>query len=116
MANASPRLLSRRRLVKSGVALAGARFAGPFVIRARAADRVKLGLDNPLTGTYAVNGKNEMIGCQMAIDEINAKGGVLGRQATLVVEDSTSGDAGTRRCRRRANSSTATRSTSCSAT
>ena len=86
--------IDRRTLIKTGATLAVAQFASPFVIRARAADMVKLGLDNPLTGTYAVNGKNEMIGCQMAIDEINAKGGILGRQATLVVEDSTSGDAG----------------------
>ena len=31
----------------------------------------------------------------MALDEINAKGGILGRPAELVVEDSSSGDAGT---------------------
>ena len=31
----------------------------------------------------------------MALDEINAKGGILGRPVELVVEDSTSGDAGT---------------------
>ena len=87
--------IDRRRLVKSGAALAAAQFASPFVIRARAADTVKIGLDNPLTGTYAAPGKNELVGCQLALDEINAKGGILGRQAELVVEDSTSGDAGT---------------------
>ena len=95
MANANPRLLDRRRLVKSGLALAGARFAGPFVIPARAAEAVRIGLDNPLTGPVASLGKNELIGCQMAVDEINAKGGVLGRPVELIVEDSTSGDAGT---------------------
>ena len=57
--------------------------------------RSSIGLDNPLTGTYAAPGKNELIGCQMALDEINAKGGILGRPVELVVEDSTSGDAGT---------------------
>jgi branched-chain amino acid transport system substrate-binding protein len=65
------------------------------VLRARAADTVKIGLDNPLTGTYAAVGKNELIGCQLAIEQINAKGGILGRNVELVVEDSTSGDAGT---------------------
>jgi branched-chain amino acid transport system substrate-binding protein len=95
MANANPRLLSRRRLVKSGLALAGARFAGPFVIPTRAAEAVRIGLDNPLTGPLASLGKNELLGCRMAIDEINAKGGVLGRPVELIVEDSTSGDAGT---------------------
>ena len=31
----------------------------------------------------------------MAIDQINAKGGILGRQVQLLVEDSTSADTGT---------------------
>ena len=56
---------------------------------------VKIGLDNPLTGTYAALGKNELIGCQLALEQINTKGGILGRQVELLVEDSTSGDAGT---------------------
>ena len=75
--------MSRRTLVKSGAALAAAQFASPFVIPARAADAVKIGLDNPLTGTYAGPGKNELVGCQMALDEINAKGGILGRPVEL---------------------------------
>ncbi|HLY00735.1 MAG TPA: ABC transporter substrate-binding protein [Roseiarcus sp.] len=86
--------VDRRKLVKSGAALAAAQFASPFVIRARAADTVKIGIDNPLTGTYAAPGKNEQVGAEMARDEINAKGGILGRPVELVIEDSTSGDAG----------------------
>ena len=86
--------MDRRSLIASGLVLAAAQISSPFVIRARAADAVKIGLDNPLTGTYAANGKNELEGCQLALDEINAKGGILGRQVELVVEDSTSGDAG----------------------
>jgi branched-chain amino acid transport system substrate-binding protein len=87
--------VNRRTLVK-GAALAGvAQIASPFVVTAWSADNVKIGLDNPLTGTYAAVGKNELIGCQLAIDQINAKGGILGRKAELLVEDSTSGDAGT---------------------
>jgi branched-chain amino acid transport system substrate-binding protein len=95
MASANPRGIGRRNLVKSGLALAGAQIAGPFVNFARAAEPVRIGLDNPLTGPLASLGKNELIGCQMAVDEINAKGGVLGRPINLIVEDSTSGDAGT---------------------
>jgi branched-chain amino acid transport system substrate-binding protein len=63
-------------------------------MRARAADAVRIGLDNPLTGPYAALGKNELIGCQMAVEAINAEGGILGRPVELIVEDSTSGDAG----------------------
>ncbi len=85
---------TRRRLLQAGAVLGTAQLASPFVQIARAADVVKIGMDNPLTGTYAALGKNELIGAQMAADEINAKGGILGRKVELLVEDSTSGDAG----------------------
>jgi branched-chain amino acid transport system substrate-binding protein len=86
--------VSRRTLVKAGAALAAVQFASPFILRAQAADAVRIGLDNPLTGAYAAPGKNELVGCQMALDAINAKGGILGRPVELLVEDSTTGDAG----------------------
>ncbi len=86
----------RRRTILQAVAAAGvAQVAAPFVWSARAADTVKIGLDNPLTGTYAALGKNELIGAQLALDQINAHGGILGRQAELLVEDSTSADTAT---------------------
>ncbi len=85
----------RRTLIKAGLALGAAQVAAPFVFSARAADTVKIGLDNPLTGTYAALGKNELTGAQLAIEQINAAGGIQGRQAELLFEDSTSGDAGT---------------------
>jgi branched-chain amino acid transport system substrate-binding protein len=81
--------------LKAAAATGALQVAGPFVIAARGEEPVKIGLDNPLTGTYAAVGKNELIGCQLALEQINAKGGILGRQAQLLVEDSTSGDAGT---------------------
>lgn len=84
-----------RRTVMRAAAVAGiAQIAAPFVVTAQAADEIRMGLDDPLTGTYAELGKNEEIGCQLAVDEINAKGGVLGRQVKLLVEDSTSTDTG----------------------
>src|SRR5271163_338091 len=87
--------LDRRTVIKAAALAGVAQIASPFIITARAADEVKIGLDNPLTGTYAALGKNELIGAQLALEHINAKGGILGRQAELLVEDSTSGDAGT---------------------
>jgi branched-chain amino acid transport system substrate-binding protein len=86
--------VSRRTILKAAAA-AGASLLAPPFIRARGEEPVKLGLDNPLTGTYAAPGKNELVGCQLALEQINAKGGILGRKAVLLVEDSTSGDAGT---------------------
>ena len=81
--------------MRAGLVVAAAQLASPFVWRARAADSVKIGVDNTLTGTYAALGKNEQVGIQLAVDQINAKGGILGRHVDLIVEDSTSGDAGT---------------------
>ena len=69
--------------------------ASPFVVKSLADEPVKIGLDNPLTGTFAALGKNELIGAQLAIDQINAKNGILGRKVELLVEDSTSGDTAT---------------------
>lgn len=85
--------IDRRTLVKAAALAGVAQVASPFVITARAADTVKIGLDNPLTGTFAAVGKNELIGAQLAVEQMNAKGGILGRQVELLVEDSTSGEA-----------------------
>ncbi|MES1151420.1 MAG: ABC transporter substrate-binding protein, partial [Dongia sp.] len=87
--------IRRRTLIKTAAAAGILQVSAPFILKARAADTVKIGLCNPLTGTYAAVGKNELAGCKLAIDQINAKGGILGKQAELLVEDSTSGDAGT---------------------
>src|SRR3984957_20832254 len=87
--------IGRRKLLQAGLVVGAGQVASPFVLRARAADSVKIGVDNPLTGTYAAYGKNELVGMHLAAQQINAKGGILGRNIELVVEDSTSGDAGT---------------------
>ncbi len=86
--------LNRRSVIKAAAAAGMAQLAAPFLITARAADEIKFGLDDPLTGTYAELGKNEQIGCELAIAQINAKGGILGRKVELLVEDSTSADTG----------------------
>jgi branched-chain amino acid transport system substrate-binding protein len=87
--------ISRRNVIKAAAAAGALQVTGPFIISARGEEPVKIGLDNPLTGTYAAVGKNELNGCELAIEQINAKGGILGRSVQLLVEDSTSGDAGT---------------------
>ena len=84
--------ISRRRFVQAAAAAA---VTGPYIITARGEQPIKMGFDDPLTGTYAAVGKNELIGCQHGIEQINKKGGILGRPVELIVEDSTSGDAGT---------------------
>ncbi|HVJ53900.1 MAG TPA: ABC transporter substrate-binding protein [Aliidongia sp.] len=51
------------------------------------AAEIKIGMVTPVTGPAAESGKYSQIGAQMAIDEINAAGGVLGKTLKLVVED-----------------------------
>ncbi|MBV1700688.1 MAG: ABC transporter substrate-binding protein [Hyphomicrobiales bacterium] len=87
--------IRRRNLLQGGLVLGASQIASPFIMTARAEDTIKIGWDNPLTGTYAAPGKNELIGAKLALEEINAKGGIAGRKVEIIVEDSTSGDAGT---------------------
>ncbi len=91
----SRKKFGRRAVVKAAAAAAAWNLAPRFVSRASAAESVKIGFDDTLTGTYAANGKNTLIGAQYAVEQMNAKGGILGRHVELLVEDSTSGDAGT---------------------
>ena len=48
---------------------------------------IRLGASLSLTGTYAKLGKNQHEGYQLCIKDLNAKGGLLGRKAELVVYD-----------------------------
>jgi branched-chain amino acid transport system substrate-binding protein len=50
-------------------------------------DPVKLGVAGPITGPQAKNGQDLKEGTALAVDEWNAKGGVLGRKIELVVRD-----------------------------
>ena len=52
-----------------------------------AADPIKLGLSGPFTGGSASMGVSMRDGVRLAVEEINAKGGVLGRPIQLVERD-----------------------------
>jgi branched-chain amino acid transport system substrate-binding protein len=93
--NPPSRSIGRRDILKGATALGAAQLAGPFIIAQRNEEPVKIGLDDPFTGTYAELGKNEQIGCELAIEEINKKGGILGRKVELLIEDSSSANTGT---------------------
>jgi branched-chain amino acid transport system substrate-binding protein len=87
--------IGRRALLKTGLTLAAVPIASPFILSARGEEAIKIGFNDPLTGVYAALGGNELIGAQLAVEEMNAAGGILGRPVQLLVEDSTSGDVGT---------------------
>jgi branched-chain amino acid transport system substrate-binding protein len=72
---------SRRRFVAGAAVTAGAIGTGtigfPAVLRAQA-PAVKIGLIHPVTGFLAFSGSQCRTGCQMAIADINAAGGIKG--------------------------------------
>ncbi len=78
--------MSRRFTLKAlsaGVALASLSFAAPVW----AADTIKVGVLHSLSGTMAISETVLKDVALMAIDEINASGGVLGKQLEPVVVD-----------------------------
>ena len=66
-------------------ALAVALLGGPA-----GAQTIKIGVNEPLTGAFAASGTYVVNGAKIAADEINAKGGVLGKKIELVIEDNKS--------------------------
>ncbi len=74
--------MHKRTLVK---ALAVAGLVMPLATHAQ--QTIKIGLVQPLTGSVAYNGTADVAGSKQAVDARNAKGGVLGKQIELVIED-----------------------------
>ncbi len=75
-----------RRHLLQGVAIAGV-VGAPALLRAQT-DKIKIGHLTPLTGFLGALGEYAVMGIKMATDEINAAGGVLGRQLDVMSEDS----------------------------
>ena len=48
---------------------------------------IKIGLEAPLTGDYAYEGKGFQNAVQLLVDQTNAAGGINGQQVELLVED-----------------------------
>src|SRR5579872_3185126 len=68
--------------------------ASPLLPRgARAADPLRIGLGMAQTGPLAANGKSALIAMDIWKDDINAKGGVLGRPVEFVIYDDQSNPA-----------------------
>jgi urea transport system substrate-binding protein len=87
------RIKRRSFLQGSTLALAAAAGAGPLLrtSKTRAADGpIKVGILHSLTGTIAIAEASIVDADKLAIEEINAKGGVLGRKIEPVVADGAS--------------------------
>ena len=87
-------IIGRRTILKAGATIAAAQVASPFIVRALGDTPVKIGLVDPFTGVYAAIAEGERVGAQLAAEQINKKGGILGRPLELLVEDSAN-DVGT---------------------
>jgi branched-chain amino acid transport system substrate-binding protein len=80
---------SRRLLLAAGAASLSLAFALP----ASAQETVKIGVVAAMSGQSAKSGEAIVRGVSLAIDEINAKGGLLGKKVELVVRDDESNPA-----------------------
>lgn len=72
-------------MIGSGAVVAGA--AGPGPATAPEGEPIRLGMATTLSGAIALFGEANRDGAQLAVDELNAAGGVLGRPVELIVRD-----------------------------
>ena len=87
--------LGRRQLLQT-VALGGAGLAASILMRTSPAGAaptgtpIKIGIIHDLTGAFAVYNQATTDIVEIAVEEINARGGVLGRPVELLIRDSQS--------------------------
>ncbi|MGA2818923.1 MAG: ABC transporter substrate-binding protein [Xanthobacteraceae bacterium] len=86
--------VGRRTILKAGVAWSAVQIASPSPVFALGEQPVKIGMIEPLTGVYSKLAEAEAAGAQLALEQVNKNGGILGRQAALLIEDSAN-DVGT---------------------
>lgn len=83
--------ITRRKFLKSVGTVGGAAVFGGFNISnhsfAQAKEPIKVGCIIPLTGPFGTEAKDQEAGVTLAVEELNAKGGVLGRKVELLVRD-----------------------------
>src|SRR5579872_3518984 len=88
------RHINRRRLLQAGAAIGGLQVASPAIIKARGETPVKIGFIDPITGSLSALAATEVEAAKWTVAEMNKKGGILGRQVELLIEDSAN-DTGT---------------------
>jgi branched-chain amino acid transport system substrate-binding protein len=83
MSHALNRRSAIRLVAALGLAAAALAPAGP----SRAADPIRIGFGMALTGPLAANGKSALVAMKIWEEDVNAKGGLLGRPVQLVYYD-----------------------------
>ncbi len=76
---------TRRTIITGAGALAATALA-PATLRAQGAP-LRLGVLTPLTGAGSADGPRMLAGMQAVAKEVNAAGGLLGRQIEFIIED-----------------------------
>src|SRR3982074_2234326 len=70
-----------------GIALVSA-ISAPAILRAQTADVIKIGHLTPRTGFLGPLGEYAVMAVDLAVEEINASGGMMGRKVELLKKDS----------------------------
>jgi len=82
----------RRQFLKAGITT-GAMLSAPAILRAQSPATVKIGILQPTTGTFAFEGGLAKLGAELAVEQINARGGIRalgGAPLEIVFSDSRS--------------------------
>jgi len=85
-----PNSISRETFIKGaavGAAVASAGFPAIIPSRGEAAEVLKIGNSEEITGVYSALAQSQTRGMEMVVEAWNKKGGVLGRKVELVTED-----------------------------
>src|SRR3982075_4418276 len=80
---------TRRSLLKTagGMALVSG-ISAPAILRAQTAEIIKIGHLTPRTGFLGPLGEYAVMAIDLAVEEIKASGGMMGRKVELLKEDS----------------------------
>jgi branched-chain amino acid transport system substrate-binding protein len=78
--------MHRRAFLTTATAAAAA-LSFPAILRAQSKDPVRIGVPLPLTGPFAAIATDMKQGAELAVDELNAKGGILGRKVEVLFRD-----------------------------
>ncbi|OAI52595.1 branched-chain amino acid ABC transporter substrate-binding protein [Betaproteobacteria bacterium SCGC AG-212-J23] len=84
---------SRRNALKAGAAIAAASALPRFAIAQ--AGTVKIGMSMPQTGALGAGGQAALLALRMWVDEVNVRGGLLGKRVEFIVYDDQTNPANT---------------------
>jgi branched-chain amino acid transport system substrate-binding protein len=76
-----------RRSFLTATTVGAAALAFPTVLRAQTKDPLRIGFPLPLTGPFGAIANDMQNGATLAMEELNAKGGVLGRKVEVLFRD-----------------------------